>query len=803
MEAFDPSPRASKKRKTAIDEPTFPVYSRVLRTVKQVVYGKAASPKINSEVFDETVKTPVKIVEESPLGRRSGRPHEDAKTPTDPALHERSKGYALDKGDPAVRSVPRDLTTGTQPSKTKSTNHEDLVIADPPQTSTRKRRLKHKGWIYIEDKDELAQEDASGRSEGLDDEVGRLKRGREDLTIDMNPEQLKPRKSHHIAKDVRIDGNNSITPTTGKAFRISKRTETKAEEASSVKVDTGSVSHQKEGRQRKRVANARKPLVGKGEQSRSAINGNIKDASPDELAYVSQAEDPEQESATQTPTRRSKETRDTRRSRTAEESPHVAETFARSIQEEGILESEPPIDDRIKALQATVKIYPEGVKMLKTHLVSGLTGKRRVPLVGLEDENQNVKQIVEQTILAGEGNSMLIVGSRGSGKTLLVETVITELSSNHGEDFHVVRLNGFIHTDDKLALREIWRQLGREMEVENDDLTGRSNYADTLTSLLALLAHPAAGEAEEDQAATARSVIFVLDEFDLFASHPRQTLLYNLFDVAQSRNAPIVVLGLTTKVNVVDTLEKRVKSRFGQRYVHVSMPKTFSAFQKICLSALKCRPSTQELLQDKANAFQQLSTVWNDYVELLFETPTFLKFLQTLYTSTKAVPAFVNASLLQISILSPTNLPSLSSFSSSTLRPPDSKLHLIPSLSALSLSLLVAAARLDIILDTNICTFGMAYEEYVNLAGKSKLQSSAAGQVAVGGGGARVWSKELARGAWEQLGKLEFVLPASGGTRAAAKGEMWRVDVGLEEIGGLLESEGSKGSALSKWCREI
>jgi origin recognition complex subunit 4 len=32
----------------------------------------------------------------------------------------------------------------------------------------------------------------------------------------------------------------------------------------------------------------------------------------------------------------------------------------------------------------------------------------------------------------------------------------------------VVRLNGFIHTDDKIALREIWRQLGREMEVEDD-----------------------------------------------------------------------------------------------------------------------------------------------------------------------------------------------------------------------------------------------------------------------------------------------------------------------------------------------
>jgi len=54
----------------------------------------------------------------------------------------------------------------------------------------------------------------------------------------------------------------------------------------------------------------------------------------------------------------------------------------------------------------------------------------------------------------------------------LVESVLSNISVEHRENFHVVRLNGFIHTDDKIALREIWRQLGREMEVE-DDLVGK------------------------------------------------------------------------------------------------------------------------------------------------------------------------------------------------------------------------------------------------------------------------------------------------------------------------------------------
>lgn len=51
-----------------------------------------------------------------------------------------------------------------------------------------------------------------------------------------------------------------------------------------------------------------------------------------------------------------------------------------------------------------------------------------------------------------------------------------------------------------------------------------------------------------------KSVVFVLDEFDLFAQHHNQTLLYNLFDVAQSAQAPISVIGLTTRLVCLSVL---------------------------------------------------------------------------------------------------------------------------------------------------------------------------------------------------------------------------------------------------------
>jgi origin recognition complex subunit 4 len=106
-----------------------------------------------------------------------------------------------------------------------------------------------------------------------------------------------------------------------------------------------------------------------------------------------------------------------------------------------------------------------------------------------------------------------------------------------------------------------------------------------MASLLALLSHPSE-IVEAQDGVTSQSIIFIIDEFDLFATHARQTLLYNLFDIAQARKAPIAVLGLTTRIDVVESLEKRVKSRFSHRYVYLSLPKSLPAFWEVCRQGL-------------------------------------------------------------------------------------------------------------------------------------------------------------------------------------------------------------------------
>ncbi|KAF2762960.1 hypothetical protein EJ05DRAFT_506614 [Pseudovirgaria hyperparasitica] len=455
-------------------------------------------------------------------------------------------------------------------------------------------------------------------------------------------------------------------------------------------------------------------------------------------------------------------------------------------------------------------------------LLERVTSKREGPLVGLDEEYAKVHQLLLNTVEAGEGNSMLLIGARGSGKSALVRKAISALSTDHADDFYTIHLNGFIHTDDKIALKEIWRQLGKEMEVDDDS----KNYADTLLKLLALLSQPTEPDNEE-AGRVAKAVIFIMDEFDLFASHPRQTLLYNLFDIAQSRKAPIAVLGLTTRIDVAESLEKRVKSRFSHRYVHTSLSKSLPAFRDLCRTLLTIEPTDLSDTDRHYHTFTPKSqpksktptspepflTAWNSAIAALFAHQRFIsRTLAPIFHTTKSPAALLSTLHPYIASLSKHSTPpTRSTLVSSCLAhhhlappsAPDSKLHLLPSLSVLALSLLIAAARLDIITDAPSCNFNMAYAELYALATRARISAAASGQAAVGAG-VRVWGREVARREWEKCVGWELLLPVVAGAAGAALAptSMVRADVSLEEIAGVVGGLGVD-RVVEGWCRQL
>lgn len=70
---------------------------------------------------------------------------------------------------------------------------------------------------------------------------------------------------------------------------------------------------------------------------------------------------------------------------------------------------------------------------------------------------------------------------------------------------------------------------------------------------------------------TGRPLIIVLSALELLTARPRQALLYVLLDAVQAGSymPGLCVLGLTSRVDTTDLLEKRVRSRFSGRVIDV------------------------------------------------------------------------------------------------------------------------------------------------------------------------------------------------------------------------------------------
>lgn len=92
------------------------------------------------------------------------------------------------------------------------------------------------------------------------------------------------------------------------------------------------------------------------------------------------------------------------------------------VQDDAVEAKEEP-DANLTAIEVKTIDRPD-IPNLDTHLRSlqrilldRCSGRRRIQMFGQDEAAEKVRQLLEQTVLAGEGNSMMLIGPRGSGKT--------------------------------------------------------------------------------------------------------------------------------------------------------------------------------------------------------------------------------------------------------------------------------------------------------------------------------------------------------------------------------------------------
>lgn len=443
---------------------------------------------------------------------------------------------------------------------------------------------------------------------------------------------------------------------------------------------------------------------------------------------------------------------------------------------------------------------------IKARTLSILTGKSIPDPIFLDTEKSRVYSLMENAIRFGEGNSCIIVGPRGTGKTLIVESALAELAEKYNSagsqnNFITIRLSGYAQTDDKMAVREIARQLDTVLPNQDQRIEHKSLSA-TLNQILSLFDRADIDASEQETV----SLVFILDEFDRFCSTTKQTLLYTLFDVAQSSRAPIAVIGLTPRINARELLEKRVRSRFSQRVVQVKRQHGMNDFWAILRNAVVYPEKLLSLVKEegddtKLHTDVDLDTVryWNWHWEAMFQAGPLRDHVERLFHTTKSCREFFTSAILAVAQADPW-IDANDFVTDAFERGPADTESFIEGLSDLELSLIICAAKVEVMFEVDQVNFNLAYEEYLKTAKEQRealravdLEGMATGTVA----GFRIWSRGVARAAWEKLESLNLLAPVERSAKRMAKQlasdislddeiRMARVDVSLQELTNML-----------------
>lgn len=383
-------------------------------------------------------------------------------------------------------------------------------------------------------------------------------------------------------------------------------------------------------------------------------------------------------------------------------------------------------------------------------------------LLGMDKAKEQLNDLIWRSINHDESNSVLLVGPRGSGKSQLVETVLRQVETTSGTNYIKIYLNGLLQRDEGSALKEIIRQL----KLKQEDLKSFTSTHENLQYVLDLISKE---QIKSKDGEGGGCILLVIDEFDLFLRQKNQGLLYNLFDVVQSFKTATCVIGLTTRLDVLELFEKRVKSRFSQRIIHTfEQEHHFTAYH---LKALHFLSLPAEVSGVSVSAVEE----WNANVKRLMDEHVMVDILKKQHCLDKDPRLILSFLLYPISKLSlepPFHLdPAHFVKSYQLLHATDSRVALMQGMSVLELSLMVCMHRLDEVYPGEPVNFEMLYLEYSNFIGRKFSNMTT--------------EKSIILKAFENLCYLELIRPSAEGSsehKSSKEHRLMESMVGLTQL---------------------
>ena len=235
-----------------------------------------------------------------------------------------------------------------------------------------------------------------------------------------------------------------------------------------------------------------------------------------------------------------------------------------------------------------------------------------------------------------------------------------------------------------------------------------------------------------------RFIVFVLEDLEKFAAHPQQNLLYSLFEMTLA--LPVYVIGVSCRIDVLELLEKRVKSRFSQNIIYLPLPETEEDY----LKRIECNLATENAKIDEM------------FAKFIESHEGFRQFALYHFSLSKDVRAVFNMLLMvfsEIRSIGPAfNWNTFSSVFESVLARQmsgNSSLNSVAETTLIELMVLTAMCRLSAKFPGNPVTFDAMYEELASCKVRAQKLDCF------------VWTKSMIQVAFDRLLSCRLLIPAS------------------------------------------
>ncbi|SOV17683.1 conserved Plasmodium protein, unknown function [Plasmodium gaboni] len=140
--------------------------------------------------------------------------------------------------------------------------------------------------------------------------------------------------------------------------------------------------------------------------------------------------------------------------------------------------------------------------------------------------------------------------------------IVDEINKEENEEtyIYIIRLSAYLYRDDLQCIKSILSQLHNyvysDEKLESNLLL--NDYINKLEKILIKI------NSERKQ------TLLIIENVEKFCLQNKQNLLYTLFDLLHKKNIYINIICLTNVLDITQTLEKRIKSRFTFEMIHIS-----------------------------------------------------------------------------------------------------------------------------------------------------------------------------------------------------------------------------------------